>query len=213
MRKIAMVLSALLIGVAAYAVDHQKFNTVTIDYVSGDGSGITNIAWSNIDSGVPTTAVGYGIVNGSAIDKLGGLNAGDLTNLTSASLVGDLPALNGAALTDLSAANITAAGTLPQLNAAALTALSAANITAAGTLPQLNAAALTALDAANITVGSAASAFNGGSITNLTAGNIVGDIPGTTVGGSILIEMAGITSTVYSVADGVTNKMGEFWAE
>jgi len=63
---------------------------------------------------------------------------------------GTLPALNGAALTALTAANITASGTLPALNGAALTALTAANITASGTLPALNGAALTALTADNI---------------------------------------------------------------
>jgi len=72
-----------------------------------------------------------------------------------------------------------AAGTagylLPAYNGTAVTNLSAANIAAAGTLPQLNGAALTALDAANITAGSVASAFNGGSITNIGDAAIVAD--------------------------------------
>ena len=91
---------------------------------------------------------------------------------------GTLPALNGAALTALTAANITASGTLPALNGAALTALSAANITASGTLPALNGAALTALTAANITASGTLPVLNGSALTNLDADDLAtGTVP------------------------------------
>lgn len=47
---------------------------------------------------------------------------------------GTLPAVNGAALTNLSAANITAGGTLPALDGSALTNLTATNLSS-GTVP------------------------------------------------------------------------------
>jgi len=79
------------------------------------------------------------------------------TTLTGAAsgLTGALPAISGANLTNLPAANIT--GTLPAISAANLTNVPAANVT--GTLPALTAANLTNIPAANI-VGVATAGFN-----------------------------------------------------
>ena len=79
-------------------------------------------------------------------------------------LTGALPAISGANLTNLAAANLTGTiadgrfpATLPAASAANLTSIPAANVT--GTLPALTAANLTNIPAANI-VGLATAGFN-----------------------------------------------------
>jgi len=59
----------------------------------------------------------------------------------SSALTGNLPALNGSALTSLSAPNLT--GALPALNGSALTSLSAPNLT--GALPAIDGSSLTGI--------------------------------------------------------------------
>jgi len=58
---------------------------------------------------------------------------------------GNLPALNGSALTTISAGNLT--GNLPALNGSALTSLTAGNLT--GTLPAIDGASLTGIQGVN----------------------------------------------------------------
>lgn len=58
---------------------------------------------------------------------------------------GNLPALNGSALTTISAGNLT--GNLPALNGSALTSLTAGNLT--GTLPAIDGASLTGIEGVN----------------------------------------------------------------
>lgn len=67
----------------------------------------------------------------TALMVLAGSNGVALSNLSSSSLIGALPAISGAALTTLPAGNLT--GTLPAISGANLTGITAANLT--GTLP------------------------------------------------------------------------------
>ena len=117
---------------------------------------------------------------------------------------------NGAALTSLSAANLT--GALPALNASALISLNGGNITAAsigstqlasgltlggttsGTFSG-SGAALTALSAANLT--GALPALNASALTNLSGGNITAASIGSTQLASGL-TLGGTTSGIFS---------------
>lgn len=67
-------------------------------------------------------------VNGEALVKTTTFTGGGVTGTWATLTVDSLPAISGANLTGLVAANITAAGTLPQLDASALTAINGANI-------------------------------------------------------------------------------------
>ena len=96
-----------------------------------------------------------------------------------------MPAISGANLTNLAAANLTGTiadarfpATLPAASAANLTSIPAANIT--GTLPALNAASLTQIPAANIVglctvgLGNANGAFGNVRITRVGQGSLNG---------------------------------------
>ena len=61
--------------------------------------------------------------------NLPAVNGSAVTNLTSGNLSGNLPALNGSALTTLTSANLT--GNLPALNGSAITSLTPANLSGA----------------------------------------------------------------------------------
>ena len=115
---------------------------VIFDGTAGTGFGNSTII---VDSG------GNGRIGIAADTNVITLTSGVVT--IAGTVAATTLALNGAALTALSAANITASGTLPALNGAALTALTAANITASGTLPVLNGSALTNLDADDLATG------------------------------------------------------------
>ena len=192
-------------------------NLTVTGSITGDASGLTNINAANLTGTLPA-------LNGASITNLdaGNIATGTLndsllsTNVTKAGntfngatqLVqldasGNLPALNGSALTNLSASNLS--GALPALNGSALTNLSAGNLT--GALPALNGSALTNLDAGNIATGTlndsrlstnvtkAGNSFNGisqlvqldgsgnlpilngSALTNLSAGNLTGALP------------------------------------
>ena len=101
--------------------------------------------------------------------------------IPSADLTGALPALDGSALTSLSASALT--GALPAISGAALTALpnplpavSGANLTAlnasalAGALPAISGAALTALASSALT--GALPAVSGAALTAITGANV-----------------------------------------
>ena len=137
------------------------------------------------------------LFDGSALDAAN-LNAGTIPD---ARFPATLPAISGANLTNLPAANLSNLNannltsgtvpddrfpaTLPAASAANLTSIPAANLT--GTLPALNGAALTDLDGSNISSGTIAAAriatlnqdttgtsggFTAGDAANLNAGTI-----------------------------------------
>ena len=144
-------------------------------------SGITSITLPSGDSNVLTVHTNDGVerfrIDSSGNVKVGSAATispdGDLfvtgvctaTTLAGAAsgLTGTLPAISGANLTNLPAANIT--GTLPAISAANLTSIPAANIT--GTLPAISATNLTNVPAANIT--GTLPAISGANLTNLPA--------------------------------------------
>ena len=74
----------------------------------------------------------------------------------SSALTGNLPALNGSALTSLSAPNLT--GALPALDGSALTNLTSGNLT--GALPAIDGSALTGIDASDIVAASIGTSNN-----------------------------------------------------
>lgn len=61
-RIIAFVLVALT-GALGFAADHQMLDQVTVDYVSGNGGGLTNVDWVNGVVNKPSSLAGYGITD------------------------------------------------------------------------------------------------------------------------------------------------------
>jgi hypothetical protein len=103
--------------------------------VEGDSSGALDLQSNGV------TKVSFD-ANGNMTTS-GTIPAGALTgNVSSSLLSGNLPALNGSALTSLSAPNLT--GALPALNGSALTSLSAPNLT--GALPAIDGSSLTGIE-------------------------------------------------------------------
>lgn len=89
-------------GTGALSIDATTYLSTT-----GSGSSLTGLLWSQIGS-TPTTAAGYGIANGAAIDTLGGKSlsgTGALVCVTSPTLV--TPALGAATATSLNGLTIT----------------------------------------------------------------------------------------------------------
>lgn len=108
--------------------------TATYDQLNAAASG--NIALARLTNVLQVTGAGV---------ALAAFNANALTNVNAANLAGTLSAVNGAAVTALSAANITAGGTITAINGNAITNLNAANL--AGTLPAIDGSALTGIQA------------------------------------------------------------------
>ena len=125
-------------------------NTVTANFLSGDGSGLSNISGSNI-AGTVGTAVA---VTGSAQPNI--TSVGTLTGLN---VQGLLIASDGSGISRLNASNIT--GTVG--TAVAVTGSAQPNITSVGTLTGLNVQGLLI-------------ASNGSGISNLNASNIIGTV-------------------------------------
>lgn len=172
-----------------------------------DGSALTNLSSANLTGALPA-------LNGSALTSLSASNISsgtiaDARLSTNVTLVGNtfngnnqlvqlsgtgaLPALDGSALTSLSAANLT--GALPALNASSLTSLNGSNISSGtiadarlstnvtlqgntfngnnqlvqlsgtGALPALNGSALTTLNGSNISSGTIADARLSSNVT------------------------------------------------
>jgi hypothetical protein len=188
--------------------------------ISGDGSGLTSIDAANI---VGT----LGSVDGSSITSLDASNisSGTIADARLSSNVtllgntfngnnqlvrldgsGNLPALNGSALTSISGGNIT--GALSAVDGSALTNLSAGNLV--GALPALSGANLTTLNASNISSGTLSdtrlstsvtllgNTFNGTS--QLVQTNVAGELPG--LSGANLTALNGSQVTTGTVADG-----------
>ncbi len=120
-------------------------------------------------------------------------------------MTGTLPAISGANLTNLPAANIT--GTLPAISAENLTSIPAANIT--GTLPAISAANLTNIPAANVT--GTLPAISAANLTNVPAANITGTLPAidgsnlTGVGGGITYSRIYRLSSTFTLTTGAAN--------
>ncbi len=180
-----------------------NYSVATASGVFVSGAGSNSLVEGNLSVGgilAATTITG----SGAGITSISGSNVAG----------GTFGAVNGAALTALTAANITAGGTLPALNGAALTALTAANITAAGTLPALNGAALTSLTAANVTgAGALPDSVLSSNVPRLNANNafsgsnsITQVQVGTTTSGGVLTvaAVASQTNTLYLTHGGAT---------
>jgi hypothetical protein len=160
--------------------------------ISGDGSALTALNASNISSGTladarlssNVTLLGNTFNGINQLVRLDGsgnlpaLNGSALTNLSSANLSGALPAISGANLTGLNATNISS-GTLADGRLTSNVTLlgntfngnsQLVQLTAGGALPALNGSGLTSLSAGNLT--GAISAIDGSALTSLNASNI-----------------------------------------
>jgi len=167
----------------AGALDIGNTTATSIDYGSASVTAHTLVTAAGGDSAVvlPLTSIGNGeLASGIDSAKLlagsaaAAVNGAGITNVTAANITpaGTLPQLDGSALTALDAGNITAATVLTAVDGSAVTNIDAANIAAGGTLPAVDGSAVTALDAANLTAGTVASAIDGAAITNITGANI-----------------------------------------
>ena len=207
-------------------------------YPALDGSAVTNLSAANLTGALPalsgaalTNLNADNLINGILDSaRLGIIPANKLTGTIAAArlgavpaggLTGALPAINGSALTNLNATNITSGtldsarlgfvaatrlrGVYPALNGTAITNLNAANLT--GAMPMLSGAALTNLNADNLTNGILDSARFGFIPANkltgildaarfgaVPAGGLTGALPA--INGSALINLnaANITS-------------------
>ena len=154
-----------------------------------NGANLTNLSATQLTSGTVANA------RLSASVTLQGNAFNGANQLVQLNGSGTLPALNGSALTNLNATNLstgtvadarlstnvtlqgntfnganqlvqlTAGGALPTLDGSNLTNLTAGNITAGGTLPALNGSALTNLNATNLSTGTVANARLSNSVT------------------------------------------------
>jgi hypothetical protein len=193
--------------------------------ITGDGSGLTNIDGAEVDGSTITSINASNISSGTLSDSrlstnvtLLGNSFNGVNQLVQLDGTGNLPALNGSGLTNLSAANLT--GALPAISGASLTSLNATNISAgtladgrlssnvtllgntfngsnqlvqlnaSGNLPALNGSGLTNLSAANLT--GALPAISGASLTSLNATNISS---GTLNDGRLSTNVALLTGT------------------
>lgn len=193
--------------------------------VSGDGSGLTNLAAGELVGALPA-------IDGSALTALSSsalsgalpaLDGNSLTNLNAANLSGTYAALNGSAITDLDAGNL-ASGTVPDARfPAVLPAVSGASLTnldagalASGTvpdarfpatLPAVSGSQLTNLDAGALASGTIPDArfpatlpaVNGSLLTNLSSSALVGALPA--LDGSALTDLNASELTSGTVPD------------
>jgi hypothetical protein len=113
---------------------------------AGDGASLTNIGASSISSDVITNVLTAGMV-------LPAVDGSAITNMSAAQLAAGtvLLAVSGLAVTNISAANLKAGTVASAISGASITNIGAANIAAGGTFGAINGSALTALTAANIT--------------------------------------------------------------
>ncbi len=162
--------------------------TINATTITGDGSGLTNIDGSAVDGATLTAINASNISSGTLSDGRLSANVTLLGNtfnganqLVLLDASGNLPSLNGSAITNLSAGNLT--GALAALDGSALTSLNASNIGSgtlsdgrlsanvtllgntfngvnqlvqldgSGNLPALNGSAITSLNAGNVTTG------------------------------------------------------------
>ena len=132
---------ALDIGNAiATSIDYGS-SAVTVHTFTSDGTGTGEIVLPLLSIGNSEIAADLGV------DKL--VVAAAKVVIGSAAGAGAAWAFTGDISLDTN--GVTAVASLPAISGALLTGLAAANITPAGTLPQLDGSALTALDPANIT--------------------------------------------------------------
>ncbi len=165
--------------------------------IVGNGSGITNLNGSNISSGTVADARLT-----SNVTLQGNLFNGAF-QLVQLGAAGQLPALNGAALTNLDASNISA-GTLSDSRLSANVTLQGNTFNAAnklvqlngtGGLPALNGSLLTALNASNISSGTVADARLSTNVALLNANQ--------TFSGTNAFS-AGITTNTIATTTGLT---------
>ena len=112
--------------------------------------------------------------NGSG--QLPAISGANLTNLNAANLTGTAAAINGNAITNINPANLTASGTLPVENGSNLTNLNAAHLT--GTSAAIDGNAITNINPANLAASGTLPAENGSNLTSLNATHITsGTVP------------------------------------
>ena len=125
---------------------------------------------------------------------VGGVQVTGTQTLDATKLTGNLPALSGASLTALTAANITASGTLPALNGSNLTSLPAASTHALVTAGATTAIAFVTNNS-NSRVGNG-STFSSGGFSN-SAGGYASAASGTwRVHGHIIGDASGARASV-----------------
>ncbi len=167
--------------------------------LSGDGSGLINIDGSNVDGSTITALNASNISSGTLADgrlstnvTLLGNTFNGVNQLVRLDGAGALPALDGAALTNITATNI--AGTLPSISGANLTSLNASNISS-GTLADGRLSTNVALLSGSQTF-TGAKDFSAG--LSVSAGNldVTGDIDasGTITGANIVGNGSGLTN-------------------
>lgn len=140
--------------------------------ISGDGSGLTNINGAQIvASSISDSSLSANVtLAGNAFNGANQLLRLDASGKVADSLLSTTITTQGNTFNGANQlVQLTATSALPAVNGAALTGITAANITSGGTLPTLNGSGLTSLNASNITSGTLDVARLPGSVT--LAGN------------------------------------------
>jgi len=160
-------------------------NSLALEVASVDSLG--NATFHTINGTINPNQINAGSLAGTVIASSIAVNAvqdASIVAVSAGKLTGNLPALNGSALTNLTGANVV--GNIPGNAASIIGSISPNQINAgslAGTVIA-SSIAISAVQDASIVAVSAAKltgnlpALNGSALTNLTGANVVGNIPG-----------------------------------
>jgi len=198
----------------------SNLNSIVTNFISGNGSGLTNVNASNLIGNVAAANVASSVTNPSqlnitSVGTLTSLNVSGISNLNS--IVTSLITGNGSGLTNVNASNLV--GNVAAANvASSVTNPSQPNITSVGTLTSLtvsgifisnlitgNGSGISNINGANVvsTVGTAQSVTNAAQ-PNITSVGILSSlsVTGSIIGGTISGDGAGITDIHPSAITG-----------
>lgn len=179
------------------------------------GANLTNLTPANISAGT----AGINISGNSATVTTNANLSGNVTSVGNVTTIATIPAVSGAALTNLTAANISAgtAGINISGNAATVTTIpnltgnvtSVGNATTIASIPAVSGALLTSLTAANISAGTAGINISGNAATVTTIPNLTGNVTSvgnvTTLASIPAISGAALTNlTAGNISAGVS---------